>query len=468
MGAMESPQTYQNPCKDGKDLRKMKVRFAPSPTGYIHVGNCRTALINWLFARKNQGTFLLRLDDTDKDRCDDKYVTALLEDWAWLGLNFDAYVKQSDREDLYRDALETLKKAGRLYACYETAEELEYKRKMRLKQGLPPIYDRESLTLSDAQKKQHEAEGRKPHWRFLLNNTGIEWDDLVRGPTHFEGSNLSDPVLVRENGAFIYILASVVDDIDLNITHILRGEDHVSNTAIQIQLIEALGADPKAFKFAHLPLLAGEKGEALGKRLGSLSIGDLRKEGILPMALCSLLSKIGTSDSVQPYAEMTSLIASFDIGKFARSTPKFSMEHLVQMNKKVIQETPFSVATRYIDLPQMDEAFWNAVRHNVASLHEVKTWWTICHSKGDGIVPEEDRHYIEEALKLLPPAPWTDNPWDGWIKELSAKSMRKGKGLYMPLRLALTGQEHGPELKIIVMLLGHDLVQEKLKQIVRK
>ncbi len=446
----------------------MKVRFAPSPTGYMHVGNCRTALINWLFARKNQGTFLLRLDDTDKERCEEKYVTALMEDWAWLGLNFDEYVKQSDREDRYEDALETLRKAGRLYACYETAEELEYKRKMRLKQGLPPIYDRESLTLSEEQKARYESEGRKPHWRFLLNNKPIEWNDMIRGKTHFEGSNLSDPILVRENGAFIYILASVVDDIDLNITHIIRGEDHVSNTAIQIQLIEALGADPESIKFAHLPLLAGEKGEALGKRLGSLSIRDLRQTGILPMALNSLLGKIGTADAVQPYVHLEDLVDSFDIGKFARSTPKFALEHLTQMNKKIIHMMTFQDAMRCVNLPQMDESFWNAVRHNVDSLDEVITWWNISHAKGEGTVQEEDLSYIEEALKLLPPGPWMENPWDIWIKTLAEKSMRKGKALYMPLRLAMTGQEHGPELKIITMLLGHDLVQEKLKQVVSK
>jgi len=444
----------------------MKVRFAPSPTGYMHIGNCRTALINWLFARKNQGTFLLRLDDTDKERCEEKYVTALMEDWSWLGLNFDEYVKQSDREDRYEDALETLRKAGRLYACYETAEELEYKRKMRLKQGLPPLYDRESLALSETQKANYESEGRKPHWRFLLNDKSIEWDDMIRGTTHFEGSNLSDPILVRENGAFIYILASVVDDIDLNITHIIRGEDHVSNTAIQLQLIEALGADPKSLQFAHLPLLAGEKGEALGKRLGSLSIRDLRQSGILPMALNSLLGKIGTADAVQPYAHLEDLIASFDIGKFARSTPKFAMEHLAQMNKKIIHEMTFQDAMNYVNLPQMDEPFWNAVRHNVDSLDEVATWWNICHTKGEGTVQQEDLGYIEESLKLLPPAPWTENPWDSWIKALADKTQRKGKSLYMPLRLAMTGQEHGPELKTITMLLGHDLVQEKLRQVI--
>ena len=445
----------------------MKVRFAPSPTGYMHVGNCRTALINWLFARKHNATFLLRLDDTDRERSETKYVDALLEDWKWLGLDFDEYVKQSDRLDLYEEALKKLKDADRLYACYETPEELDYKRKMRLKQGLPPIYDREGLALTEAQKSQYEAEGRKPHWRFCLTDDSIEWDDLARGTIHFEGSNLSDPILVRENGTFIYILASVMDDIDLNITHIIRGEDHVSNTAIQLQLIEALGADPKAFHFAHLPLLAGEKGEALGKRLGSLSIQDLRRQNILPMAINSLLGEIGTSDFMHLHKDLASLVNAFDIGKFSRSTPKFSMDQLDQMNRKVIQELSFEDVMNHIDLPEMDASFWEGVRHNVSTLEEINTWWDICHSKGEGVVSKEDHDYIEAALELLPEGPWEDNPWDQWIGALKEKTGRKGKSLFMPLRLALTGQEHGPELKIILMLLGFEMAQEKLQKAIQ-
>lgn len=442
----------------------MKVRFAPSPTGYMHVGNCRTALINWLFARKNQASFLLRLDDTDHERCDQKYVDALLEDWKWLGLDFDDYVKQSDRIDLYNAALEKLKASGRLYACYETPEELDYKRKMQLKRGLPPIYDREALTLTDAQKMQFEAEGRKPHWRFRLTDDSVAWDDLARGPIHFEGSKLSDPILVRENGSFIYILASVVDDIDLNITHILRGEDHVSNTAIQLQLIQALGADPKDFHFAHLPLLAGEKGEALGKRLGSLSMQELRKQNILPMAINSVLGEIGTSDFMHVHEDLASLMQSFDIKKFSRSTPKFSMDQLLQMNKKLIQELSFENVMSHIDLPKMDASFWEGVRHNVDSFEEIKIWWDICHSKGEGTVASEDHDYVRQAAQLLPAGPWEENPWDSWILTLKEKTGRKGKGLFMPLRLALTGQAHGPELKTILGLLGPTLAQEKLQQ----
>lgn len=442
----------------------MKVRFAPSPTGYIHVGNCRTALVNWLLARKCGGTFLLRLDDTDRDRSKPEYVEALHQDWAWLGLDFDDYKKQSDRMDLYQAATEKLKQDGRLYACYETPEELEYKRKLRLKQGLPPIYDREGLRLTNEQKAKFEQEGRKPHWRFLLKDTPVEWDDLVRGPTRFEGANLSDPILIRESGTFVYILASVVDDIDLHITHIVRGEDHVSNTAIQLQLIEALGEDPKKLQFAHLALLAGEFGEALGKRLGSLSIQDLRHQGILPMAICSLLGKIGTSDAIQPYAKMKDLIDSFDLSHFSRATAKFSLTNLQQMNKKILQEMSFEDVKPYSPVPEMDEPFWVAVRPNIESLEDIKTWWETCHKKGDGRIPSEDVEFLTRALDLLPQGPWTENPWEIWIHALKEQTQRKGKSLFMPIRLALTGQEHGPELKVIFHLLGYTLVQEKLRQ----
>lgn len=442
----------------------MKVRFAPSPTGYIHVGNCRTALVNWLFARKYGAIFLLRLDDTDTERCDQKYVDALLRDWAWLGLNYDEFAQQSRRLDRYEDAIETLKKSGRLYPCYETPEELDYKRKMRLKQGLPPLYDRESLKLTEAQRSQYEKEGRKPHWRFLIQESPIQWDDTVRGSTHFEGANLSDPVLVRESGTVVYMLASVVDDIDMGVTHIIRGEDHVSNTAIQIQLMEALGGDPSLFHFAHLALLSGEKGEPLGKRLGSLGIQDFRAQGILPMAINSLLGKIGTSDAIYPYHKMDDLIQSFDITHFSRGTAKFSFTQLQQLNRKILQTLPFQEARRLVDVENMTPNFWKVVQHNIESLHEAKTWWETCHTKGEGIVVPEDYPYIQEALTLLPPAPWDDNPWDSWISLLKEKTGRQGKSLFMPLRLALTGQEHGPELKMIVHLLGHDLVHDKLEE----
>jgi len=440
----------------------MKVRFAPSPTGYLHVGNCRTALINWIFARHNGGKFLMRLDDTDLERSDNKYVEALSEDWAWLGLDFDEFEKQSDRLDRYAEVIEILKKDGRLYACYETPEELKYKRKVCLNAGKPPIYDREGLSLTQEKITAYEEEGRKPHWRFLLTDDAVEWNDLVRGTVHFEGSKLSDPILIREDGSPVYTLASVVDDIDLDVTHVIRGEDHVANTAIQLQLIQAVGGDPKEFTFAHLALISGSEGEGLSKRFGSLSLRELRKDGILPMALISYLSKIGTSDAIQPFYNMESVIKSFDIGKFARATSKFSMDQLQLINKKIIHELSFEEAIEYIDLSKMDQEFWQTVRANLDTLNDVHDWWTICRGDVSVAAAEEDISFIRKAIDLLPHGPWQENPWDVWMEKLKKETDRKGKTLFKPLRQALTGQDHGPELKILIGLMGPETVKERL------
>jgi glutamyl-tRNA synthetase len=442
----------------------MKVRFAPSPTGYLHVGNCRTALINWLFARHNDGKFLMRLDDTDLERSHNKYVEALSEDWAWLGLDFDEFEKQSDRLNRYSQIIETLKKDGRLYACYETPEELKYKRKVCLNAGKPPIYDREGLRLTQDKVKAYEAEGRKPHWRFLLSEDPADWDDLIRGPVHFEGSNLSDPILIREDGSPVYTLASVVDDVDFGVTHIIRGEDHVANTAIQIQLIEAIGGDAKKFTFAHLALIAGSEGEGLSKRFGSLSLRELRKEGILPMALISYLSKIGTSDPIQPFYDMQSVIESFDINKFARATSKFSMDQLHLLNKKILHELSFEQALENIDLPDMDHEFWQIVRANLDNLNDIHDWWNICRGNVTAKVCGEDIDFIRTAIDLLPQGTWQENSWEIWVDNLKKGTDRKGKALFKPLRQSLTGQDHGPELKILIQLMGPKLVKERLYQ----
>lgn len=446
----------------------MKVRFAPSPTGYLHVGNCRTALINWLFARHNGGKFLMRLDDTDLERSDKKYVEALSEDWAWLGLDFDEFEKQSDRLDRYASVIEGLKKDGRLYPCYETPEELKYKRKVCLNAGKPPIYDREGLSLTKEKMVAYEASGRKPHWRFLLTDDAVEWDDLIRGPVHFEGDKLSDPILIREDGSPVYTLASVVDDIELGVTHIIRGEDHVANTAIQLQLIKAVGGNPQQFTFAHLALIAGAEGEGLSKRFGSLSLRDLRKEGILPMALISYLSKIGTSDPIQPFYDMESVIQSFDINKFARATSKFSMDQLHLLNKKIVHELSFEQAIEYIDLPEMDLEFWKTVRANLDSLNDIHDWWNICRGSVTGDVAEEDISFVRKAIDVLPQGPWHENPWDIWVERLKQETGRKGKTLFKPLRKALTGQEHGPELKILIGLMGPEIVKQRLYEAIEK
>lgn len=441
----------------------MKTRFAPSPTGYIHVGNCRTLLVNWLFTRAHQGTFLLRLDDTDLERSEEKYERALLEDLKWLGLDYDDYVKQSDRMDRYAEVAETLKKSGRLYACYESSEELEFKRKRQAAQGLPPLYDRSSLSLSSQQKKNYEAQGRKPHWRFLMQDSSIEWTDMVRGPLHFEGKNLGDPVLIREDGITLYTFASVVDDLDMGITHIIRGEDHLTNTAVQVQLWEALGLKKDTITFGHLSLLQSADGNQLSKRLGTESIRDFREKGILPMAINSFLAKIGTSDAVHPVQKLQELLNSFDIKKFSRATPKFSLDELCSLNVKLIHHMSFEDACSQTHFPDLDPAFWEAVKPNLKDLSELPSWWSICRGDIQTSVGSEDLSFIQQAEERLPHGPWEINPWDEWASSLQQLTGRKGKSFFMPLRQALTGQDHGPDLKTILALMGPDLSHQRLR-----
>ena len=440
----------------------MKSRFAPSPTGYIHVGNCRTLLVNWLFTRVHKGTFLLRLDDTDFERSEKRYEVALLEDLKWLGLDYDDYLKQSDRMARYAEVAETLKQQGHLYPCYETAEELEFKRKRQAAQGLPPLYDRGALTLTNQQKQVYEAEGRHPHWRFLLKDAPIEWNDMVRGPIHFEGKNLSDPVLIREDGVPLYTFASVVDDMDTEITHIIRGEDHITNTAVQIQLWDALGLPSHKITFGHLSLLQGVEGSQLSKRLGTESIRDFRDKGILPMAINSLLAKIGTSDAIHPAQTLQELVASFDIQKFSRATPKFSVEELWVLNEKLIHHMSHEEAQKQSQFAHLDPAFWEAVRPNLKSLSELDDWWKICRGDIETHVDADDKDFIREACTTLPRGPWDQNPWEAWIATLQETTGRKGKSLFKPLRQALTGQEHGPELKSILGLMGSELAHQRL------
>jgi glutamyl-tRNA synthetase len=443
----------------------MKVRFAPSPTGYIHVGNCRTLLINWLFAHHHGAEFILRLDDTDKERNEKRYEEGLLEDLGWLGLAYDQYLKQSDRMSLYAAAVSKLKKIGRLYACYETPEELEFKRRRQVLQGLPPLYDRGSLHLSGPEKQKYIDEGRTPHWRFLILPEDVTWNDMVRGPLHFEGSKLSDPVLIREDGMPIYTLASVVDDHDMGITHIIRGEDHIANTAVQLQIFKALGANLDNLHFGHLSLLQSADGGELSKRLGTGSIRDLRQEGILPMAITSVLAKIGTSDPIQPFAHMGDLIKTFDMEKFSRGTPKFSITELEMINQKLVHQLSLEEARTHSGLAYIDEEFWVAVRPNLKNLHELKEWWTIC--REDIKTKTTEPEFIEIALRLLPSAPWTETTVSDWLGTLKQETGRKGKDLFMPLRQALTGHNHGPEFGLLLNLMRHDLTKKRLETSLR-
>jgi len=439
----------------------VKVRFAPSPTGMLHVGNARTALITWLFTRANKGHFLLRIDDTDQERSKKEYEEAILSGLKWLGMDWDSKARQRDRSEIYNSKIEQLKSAGRLYPCYETPNELDLKRKSQLSRKLPPIYDRESLNLTDEQIKTYEDEGRKPHWRFKMDHKPIEWNDLVRGDIKFNGADLSDPVLIREDGTPLYHICSVIDDIEYEITHVIRGEDHVSNTACHIQMFEALGAKPP--QFAHLPLLSDKEGGKLSKRIGSLSLSDLQEEGLEAMSIVSLMARLGTSDSIEPFTDVNDIIKTFDISKFSRGTPKFDEEELNRINAKILHEMDFlAIKERLnsIGLSDIDEEFWLAVRPNIEKLSDLQEWWQV--AKGPVIPKIDDVEFISQALELLPSAPWNENTWKEWTKAVKEKTGRKGRDLFMPLRQALTGMDHGPELGLLLLLIGEDKVKERL------
>lgn len=446
----------------------IRVRFAPSPTGLLHIGNARAALINWLFARHHalngeEVSFLLRLDDTDLERSDPLYAKAIEEDLAWLGLTHDRFARQSDRFDRYDQAVAELKASGRLYPCYETPEELDFKRKRQLARHEPPIYDRAALKLTQAERQAFEAEGRCPHWRFKLLPEAIHWDDLIRGPNDFQAGHLSDPVLVRGDGAYLYTLTSVVDDIEFGITHIIRGEDHVTNTAVQIQLFAALGGDIMRLHFAHSTLLVDVNGGSLSKRLGSLSLATLRESGLEPMAINSLLARLGTSLPVEPHLTLDELAESFSLSIFSRTAPRFDQTELETINHKLLQIMPYDqVRSRLKEIaPSLTEALWIVIRGNLQTLEEAAQWEPIC---GGHITPLiEDRDYLSQALRCLPKDPWDTTTWGVWTSKIKEMTGRKGKELFMPLRQAITGKDHGPEMKELLPLIGYARIVERLQ-----
>jgi glutamyl-tRNA synthetase len=438
------------------------VRFAPSPTGLLHVGNLRGALINWLYARANGGTFILRMDDTDAERSSAAYADAIEDDLRWLGLDWDRLVRQSERSGDHRAAIDRLRAAGRLYACFETPDELTTKRRLQLASGKPPVYDRTGLGLTDGQKAAFEAEGRRPHWRFLLDREQVRWDDLVRGPVHFDAGSLSDPVVIRSDGTPLYMLPSVVDDIDLHVTHVIRGEDHVANTAEQIQIFKALGGTVPVF--GHFPLLADAEGDGLSKRLGSLSLKELRDQGHEPMALLSLVARLGTSDAIEPVAELSELVRTFDIGHFSRGTAKFDPRELRRLNGKLLHQTTYErVAGRLADLglEGVDQAFWDAVRPNLELLGDARDLWKMIHGPVTPVM--DDPGFVERAADLLPDAPWDDGTWKRWTDDVKVATGAKGKELFRPLRLALTGTDHGPEMKNLLPLIGPERARARLR-----
>lgn len=438
-------------------MSDIKVRFAPSPTGWMHIGNVRTAVFNWLLAKKLSGKFCLRIDDTDVLRSKKEYEDAIRDILVWLGFKWDEEARQSARIARYDEVVAKLKAEGRIYACYETAEELEVMRKKLMAQGRPPIYDRGALKLTAEDIARYEAEGRRPHYRFKLLPGAIEWDDMVRGKIHYDAANLADPVIIREDGSYLYHLPSVIDDFDFGITHIIRGEDHVTNTASQIQMFEALGGTPPFF--AHLPLLTGKEGK-LSKRLGSLGVRELRADGIENMAICSFLAKLGTSEAIEPFYDLDSLAQSLDLSKLGRSQPKFDEEELKLFNHKFVRQMPYE---KVKDRINADEAFWNAVRGNLNTVAEAKEWLEVCTQPLDPKI--EDEALCRIAADNLPPEPWNEQTYGEWIAVVKTESGKKGKDLFHPVRMALTAQENGPELKFLLPLIGRERAFKRLKGI---
>jgi len=430
------------------------TRFAPSPTGWLHIGNLRAALFNYAIARAAGGTFILRIDDTDAERSRQEYVDGIKADLDWLGLEWDRVEHQSDRLDRYAAAKARLIEAGRLYECFETPTELDLKRKKQLNMGRPPVYDRSSLALPEAEKDRLRAE-RGSHWRFKLDHERIEWTDGILGDISIDAASVSDPVLIKETGQILYTLASVVDDTEMGITDVVRGSDHVTNTATQIQIITALGGTVP--RFAHHSLLTGPQGEALSKRLGTLSLRDLRGKGVEPMAILSLMARLGSSDPVELRETVAEIVAGFDLSKFGSAPTKFDADDLFPLTARILGTRPYdAVADRIREIGVPDDiapAFWGVVRENITTLQDLPGWWAVLTGETRGHAEDEDRAFVAEALALLGEPPYTAETWSEWTNAVKHATGRKGRGLFMPLRRAVTGLERGPEMADVMPLM---------------
>jgi len=438
----------------------VRVRAAPSPTGKLHVGNIRSFTLNWLFAHKQGGQFILRIDDTDTARSTPAFEDAIRTDLAWLGFAWDETYKQSERFAAYDRARDALIAAGLLYPAYDTEEDLERKRRIAQATGRAPIYDRAALALTDAQRAAFEAEGRRPHWRFKLSGARVEWTDLIRGPQSVDTASLSDPVLIREDGAYLYTLPSVVDDADIAITHIIRGEDHVTNTGVQIEIFRALGGEPPIF--AHHPLMVGADGEGLSKRLGSLSIESLRADGYEPLAIAAHLAKIGTSDPVAAAASLDALAADLAFDKISRAPARFDVEELKRVNAETLHTMDYDRAQARLAALGADhgEAFWNAVRANLVFFADVLDWARVVQGPIQPLIA--DAAFADAAAALLPSGPYDAAAWGSFIDAVKAKTGAKGKALFMPLRQALTGRDHGHDMAALFALIGPEKARARL------
>ena len=441
----------------------IRTRFAPSPTGLLHVGNARAALFCFLFAKKNDGQFVLRLDDTDRERSTQAFADAIQADLDWLGLKWDETARQSDRFERYDAVFETLVAQGHVYACYETPEELERKRKRQLARGKPPVYDRAGLVLSADEKAALEAEGRSAHWRFKLSGNQVSWRDLVRGEQKIDTASVSDPVIRRADGSWLYTLPSVVDDLDMNISHVIRGEDHVTNTAAQVELIAALGGEVP--EFAHFSLMLGADGSGLSKRLGSLALADLRDNGLEPISLNAHIARLGTADPVVPAQTMQEIIDGFDMVRLGRAPARFDPEDVTRLNARILHETPYAaVAERLAEIGAPAQAeFWEAMRGNIEKFADMKNIMAVINGPITPVVETDDADYIAQARALLPDAPLETESWSDWTGRLKNATGRKGRALFMPLRMALTGQSHGPEMQHLLYHIGYDEAVARLE-----
>ena len=437
------------------------TRFAPSPTGLLHLGNIRTALINWLYAKNSGGKFILRIDDTDQERSKEEYISQIKYDLEWLGIDFDETFNQSSRFERYREEFEKLKSAGRIYACYETPDELERTRKLQMAAGGKQVYDRSSLELSDQQKKDYELEGRKPHWRFLLQTERMRWNDLLKGEIDIDLTSLSDPVLFREDGVPLYTFCSAVDDIDFNITNVIRGDDHTSNTAVQIEIINAL--DKNKISFAHHALLKASSGDKLSKRDNVISIDSFREENIEPISILSLLSTIGTSKSIELKDSIQQIIDEFRLDTISTSPGRIETDVLKALNKKQVQKFEYDEVKTRLDKidTNIDQKFWNTIKGNLDTVEDVAAWTDVVFKNNS--FETEDKDYINLALELMPDEPWDDQTWTVWTNDIKERTGRKGRELFLPLRLAFTGLTHGPEMKLLIQLIGRNKILERTK-----
>ncbi|MEQ8600975.1 MAG: glutamate--tRNA ligase [Devosia sp.] len=437
------------------------VRWAPSPTGRIHLGNARPALLNWYFARRHGGRYVLRMDDTDHARSTREFADGIEADLFWLGIQPDLLVRQSERTALYDAARDGLIAAGRLYPCYETEEELDRKRARARLLGKPPIYDRAALNLTDEDRARLEAEGRTPHWRFKLDGRPVQFDDLIKGQQTVNTASMSDPVLIRADGSYLYTLPSVVDDIDLGITHIIRGEDHVSNTGTQIEIFEALAATPPIF--GHHNLLTDAHGQGFSKRLGSQSIADFRAEGYEPLAIAIVATLTGTSLPVEAYDSLDAIAEKLDFSMISHGSARFDPAELDTLNARMLHAMPYAEASpRLSALGLEGEAMWTLLRENLVKFRDIVEWSKLLTGPIEPVVADEDRDFLALAKALLPPEPWDDTTWSHWTNALKASTGRKGKGLFLPLRMALTGRHDGPELKSLLVLLGRKACLDRL------